>query len=106
MKNSAILAALKAIGISLFGAAVYKEDKVLFENVTGKVEDSQFGQKQLVIEDEATKERAYIRLGRGVDPTKASFNIVQFKAERAAEGKTSTGQPWSVPAGKLTAYAM
>ncbi len=106
MKNSVILAALKSIGISLFGAAVYKQDKVLFENVTGTVEKSQFGQDQLVIEDEQTKEKAYIRLGRGVDAKKASFNIVQFKAERDASGKTSNGTPWSVPAGKLTAFAM
>lgn len=106
MKNSGILATLKGLGIALFGAMVYKQEKVLFENVTGTVEKSQFGQEQLVLKSEDSEERAYIRLGRGVDPKKASFNIVQFKAERDAKGKTSDGREWSVPAGKLTVFAM
>lgn len=106
MNKSLILAGLKALGITLFGAAVYEKKEVLFPAVTGEVVKSQFGQDQLVIKDDATNETAYIRLGRGTDPKKTSFDIVKHVAVRAASGKTANGQPWSVPAGKVIALAL
>lgn len=106
MNNSAILSALKVLGIALFGAAVYEKKEVLFSNVQGKVERSQFGQDQLVIKDEQSGETAYIRLGRGVLANKPAYDIVKHVAIRAASGKNATGQPWSVPAGKVIALAM
>lgn len=106
MKNSVILAGLKALGIALFGAIVYEKKEVLFPNVTGEVVKSQFGQDQLVIKDESTNETAYIRLARGTDPKKTAYDIVKHVAVREAKGKTADGRDWTVPAGKVIALAM